>query len=298
MGLSGLGDLVLTATGDLSRNRRVGLLLAQGLPLAQDPARAGPRGRRRLLRGRWCARGRSALGVEMPITEAVVAVLDGRLHAARRGRAAHGARGAARTGTSTSDRRWSMQRRRVLQAVAAGAARLSLPSFAQRLALRGRSSWSCRFRRAVRRTSLPASSPTRGRAARPAHRHRQPPRRGRQPRHRRRRKAEPDGYTFLFTIQGPLVTAPMSSKALNYDPVKDLAPVSLVATSPNVLVGRPEAGREHAGRFRPHREAEEGRAELRQRGQRQPGAPGDGVVQDTRRQSTSCTCPTRASRRS
>ena len=30
MGLSGLGDLVLTATGDLSRNRRVGLLLAAG----------------------------------------------------------------------------------------------------------------------------------------------------------------------------------------------------------------------------------------------------------------------------
>ena len=34
MGLSGLGDLVLTATGDLSRNRQVGLLLAQGRPLA------------------------------------------------------------------------------------------------------------------------------------------------------------------------------------------------------------------------------------------------------------------------
>src|SRR5205807_6719363 len=33
MGLSGLGDLVLTATGDLSRNRKVGLLLAQGLSL-------------------------------------------------------------------------------------------------------------------------------------------------------------------------------------------------------------------------------------------------------------------------
>ena len=33
MGLSGLGDLVLTATGDLSRNRRVGLALAQGKTL-------------------------------------------------------------------------------------------------------------------------------------------------------------------------------------------------------------------------------------------------------------------------
>ncbi len=34
MGLSGLGDLVLTCTGDLSRNRRVGLALAHGAPLA------------------------------------------------------------------------------------------------------------------------------------------------------------------------------------------------------------------------------------------------------------------------
>jgi tripartite-type tricarboxylate transporter receptor subunit TctC len=48
--------------------------------------------------------------------------------------------------------------------------------------------------------------------------------------------AAPDGYTFLFTIQGPLVTAPMLTKGLNYDPVRDLAPVTLVATAPNVLV--------------------------------------------------------------
>ena len=55
-------------------------------------------------------------------------------------------------------------------------------------------------------------------------------------------KAEPDGYTFLFTIQGPLVTAPLLSKSLNYDPSKDLAPVTLVATSPNVLVVDPKLG--------------------------------------------------------
>jgi tripartite-type tricarboxylate transporter receptor subunit TctC len=55
-------------------------------------------------------------------------------------------------------------------------------------------------------------------------------------------KAEPDGYTFLFTIQGPLVTAPLLSKSLNYDPAKDLAPVTLVATSPNVLVVDPKLG--------------------------------------------------------
>jgi len=55
-------------------------------------------------------------------------------------------------------------------------------------------------------------------------------------------KAEPDGYTFLFTIQGPLVTAPLLSANLNYDPLKDLAPVTLVATSPNVLVVDPKLG--------------------------------------------------------
>ena len=54
--------------------------------------------------------------------------------------------------------------------------------------------------------------------------------------------AEPDGYTLLFTIQGPLVTAPLLSKSLGYDPQRDLAPVSLVATSPNVLVVDPRLG--------------------------------------------------------
>ncbi len=55
-------------------------------------------------------------------------------------------------------------------------------------------------------------------------------------------KAEPDGYTLLFTIQGPLVTAPLLSRSLGYDPVKELAPISLIATSPNVLVVDPKLG--------------------------------------------------------
>ncbi|MBW8718026.1 MAG: NAD(P)-dependent glycerol-3-phosphate dehydrogenase, partial [Variovorax paradoxus] len=51
MGLSGLGDLVLTATGDLSRNRKVGLLLAQGHTLAQAVASLG-----HVAEGVYCAR--------------------------------------------------------------------------------------------------------------------------------------------------------------------------------------------------------------------------------------------------
>ena len=49
-------------------------------------------------------------------------------------------------------------------------------------------------------------------------------------------QAKPDGYTLLYTINGPLVTAPRCTKTLGYDPLRDLAPVSLVGTSPNVLV--------------------------------------------------------------
>jgi glycerol-3-phosphate dehydrogenase (NAD(P)+) len=78
MGLSGLGDLVLTATGDLSRNRKVGLLLAQGLPLAQILTELG-----HVAEGVACAptvlQRAQALGLEMPITDAVVRVLEGRV---------------------------------------------------------------------------------------------------------------------------------------------------------------------------------------------------------------------------
>jgi glycerol-3-phosphate dehydrogenase (NAD(P)+) len=76
MGLSGLGDLVLTATGDLSRNRRVGRLLAEGLPLARILTELG-----HVAEGVSSAtmvlKRAQALGVDMPITQAVVAVLDG-----------------------------------------------------------------------------------------------------------------------------------------------------------------------------------------------------------------------------
>ena len=78
MGLSGMGDLVLTATGDLSRNRRVGLLLAQGQSLQQAVDSLG-----HVAEGVYCARTvaqrAQGLGVDMPITQAVVALLDGRL---------------------------------------------------------------------------------------------------------------------------------------------------------------------------------------------------------------------------
>jgi glycerol-3-phosphate dehydrogenase (NAD(P)+) len=78
MGLSGLGDLVLTATGDLSRNRKVGQLLAQGLSLRQAVDSLG-----HVAEGVYSARTvvqrAQLLGVDMPISEGVVALLEGQI---------------------------------------------------------------------------------------------------------------------------------------------------------------------------------------------------------------------------
>jgi glycerol-3-phosphate dehydrogenase (NAD(P)+) len=78
MGLSGLGDLVLTATGALSRNRQVGLQLARGATLDQALRTLGHVAEGVYSAPTVLARARG-LGVEMPLTEAVVAVLEGRL---------------------------------------------------------------------------------------------------------------------------------------------------------------------------------------------------------------------------
>lgn len=75
MGLAGVGDLILTCTGDLSRNRRVGLKLAQGVPLADILAGLGHTAEG-VYSAREVARLATALKVEMPITYAVCRVLD------------------------------------------------------------------------------------------------------------------------------------------------------------------------------------------------------------------------------
>jgi glycerol-3-phosphate dehydrogenase (NAD(P)+) len=74
MGLAGLGDLVLTCTGDLSRNRRVGLALARGQALAAIVAELGhvAEGVAAAAALRWLTRRH---GVDMPICDAVHRVL-------------------------------------------------------------------------------------------------------------------------------------------------------------------------------------------------------------------------------
>jgi glycerol-3-phosphate dehydrogenase (NAD(P)+) len=73
-GLAGMGDLVLTATGDLSRNRALGVALAQGETLAQHRA-----AHRTVAEGANTSRAGAALGarlgVELPIIEKVCEVL-------------------------------------------------------------------------------------------------------------------------------------------------------------------------------------------------------------------------------
>jgi glycerol-3-phosphate dehydrogenase (NAD(P)+) len=78
MGLTGAGDLILTATGDLSRNRRVGLELAAGQPLEKIVAALGHVAEG--VRSAHATLTRAlAVGVDMPITSAVDAVLQGKL---------------------------------------------------------------------------------------------------------------------------------------------------------------------------------------------------------------------------
>jgi glycerol-3-phosphate dehydrogenase (NAD(P)+) len=74
MGLTGVGDMILTCTGDLSRNRRVGLGLAQGKKLDVIVDELG-----HVAEGVRCAQAVRALaadrGVDMPITNAVAGLL-------------------------------------------------------------------------------------------------------------------------------------------------------------------------------------------------------------------------------
>ncbi len=85
-GLSGMGDLLLTCTGDLSRNRQVGLGLGLGRPLEEITAEIGEvaEGVRTT---RAACRLAERVGVELPIAEMVRRVLSGDASPAEAGRA-------------------------------------------------------------------------------------------------------------------------------------------------------------------------------------------------------------------
>lgn len=75
MGLTGVGDLILTCTGDLSRNRQVGLMLAAGKSLPDILQKLG-----HIAEGVYTAQAvlklSQELDVEMPITQAICSILN------------------------------------------------------------------------------------------------------------------------------------------------------------------------------------------------------------------------------
>lgn len=75
MGLAGVGDLLLTCTGDLSRNRRVGLALARGEDTAAAQAGLGHVAEGVFTAGEVRRRARER-GIDMPITDAVCRLLE------------------------------------------------------------------------------------------------------------------------------------------------------------------------------------------------------------------------------
>lgn len=80
-GLAGVGDLILTATGDLSRNRRVGLALATGVSLVDALASLGGEVAEGVATSSALVELARGAGVEMPIAETVVDILRDRLSA-------------------------------------------------------------------------------------------------------------------------------------------------------------------------------------------------------------------------
>lgn len=71
--------------------------------------------------------------------------------------------------------------------------------------------------------------------------------------------AEPDGYTLLFSNTPTLLIVPVASKAINYDPIKDVVPVATIASSSNVMVIAPSLPARTLQEFIAHAKANPGK---------------------------------------
>ena len=80
-GLAGIGDLIVTCTSMHSRNRRCGIMIGEGMAPAEATEKVGM-----VVEGMYTTEAAYELagkvGVEMPITEAIYEVINGRLNAA------------------------------------------------------------------------------------------------------------------------------------------------------------------------------------------------------------------------
>ena len=110
-------------------------------------------------------------------------------------------------------------------------------------------------------------------------------------------RSEPDGYTLLMATSTTLAINKTLYKKLPYDPVKDFAPIALVAGVPFALIINPKLPVDDAGRVHRLRQIEAG-AGLWLRRQRQSAASRRGDAEDRPPISTSAMCLTvEASRR-
>ena len=72
-------------------------------------------------------------------------------------------------------------------------------------------------------------------------------------------KSEPDGHTLLIGFNGPIAVNVSLFKNLPYDPLKDLAPITLVVITPQFLVVHPGVPAKNVAEFVAHAKAEAGR---------------------------------------
>jgi tripartite-type tricarboxylate transporter receptor subunit TctC len=72
-------------------------------------------------------------------------------------------------------------------------------------------------------------------------------------------RAEPDGTTIGLSFTGPLVLAPFLYRSLPYDPTRDLAPIVLVGTAPNLLAVNSGVPARNVAEFVAHVRANPGR---------------------------------------
>jgi len=71
--------------------------------------------------------------------------------------------------------------------------------------------------------------------------------------------ADPDGYTLTLASPGPITVAPVVYKNLDYDPVKQLAPIGLIALSPFVLAVNPDVPAKTVSEFVAYSKANPGK---------------------------------------
>jgi tripartite-type tricarboxylate transporter receptor subunit TctC len=71
--------------------------------------------------------------------------------------------------------------------------------------------------------------------------------------------ADPDGYTLTLASPGPITVAPAVYKNLDYDPIRQLVPIAMIATSPFVLVVNPEVPAKSVSEFVAYSKANPGK---------------------------------------